>query len=160
MISGLAFASYEDTSSQSPSIVCGSGSLDSMSFKVLSSVHMAQAAAAQDPSQELVQAPEQGIETGKSPEHGELGNALESGSKEKVVSLFKKDAQAEVEARKRLGLVESGEKQISPEIVSPIEAANDNSYNKIEEAESLAIKQVDMALGEPANEAPPAPVAA
>lgn len=121
---------------------------------------MAQAAAAQDLSQEQVQAPEQGIETAKSPEHGELGSALESGSKDKVVNLFKKDAQAEVEARKRLGLLETTEKQVSPEIASKIEVANDNSYKQIAEAEDLAIKQVDVALGEPANEAPPTPVAA
>jgi hypothetical protein len=118
---------------------------------------MAQAAAAQDLSQEHLQAPETGVETGSSPEKAELGKALEGGA-DNVISLFKGKAEKEKEALQRLGQLEETDKQFSPEISAKIQAANDTSYAKVDELTNKTVELVKVLSGEEIPAVTPAPV--
>jgi hypothetical protein len=138
-------------------MVWGSGSLDSMWFKVLSSVHMAQAAAAQDLSQEQVSAPETQAEAATSPEKGELGKAMEAGTA-KVYDFLKFKADKAKADAKNLGTLETAEVQFSPEISKQIESANDDSYKKIDDLTAKTIELVKVVSGEEIAEIAPTPV--
>jgi len=131
---------------------------------------MAQAATAQDLSPQPLAEQEIRPEAKTTPEKGELGKALESGSKETVVGIFKKDSAAAKEAIQRLDVSPDDlnpefmtSEPVAQDLVGKVKAAGEQSAKKVEEAEALALKSVEMATGAPvANEAPaamPAPAA-
>ncbi len=128
---------------------------------------MAQAARAIQPADEQEQLPQQEarLETKSTPEHSPVEKALESGSPEKVVSIFRGKAVEEVAALKRLGKAEVNPQilPVTPEVqavMSQMEAANDSAYQKVKATEAKAVETVQKAMGVAAPEAAPAPTPA
>jgi hypothetical protein len=139
-----------------------------MWFKVLLSVHMPQVAVDQNLSEEQLPAQEEAAKAPKTPEKGKLGEALESGDKEKILGIFGKDTAAAEDAIMRLNVSQDdvspaflNEVPSAKAIVESVKGAHDHAIKQTKEAESLAIEQVSAAMGETGpvtSEATPAPV--
>ncbi len=84
--------------------------------------------------------------------------ALNGGSPEKIVSIFKGRGKEERAALKRLGAVEPQEAEAAPEVAAHIEEANTTATQKIDAAEKTALASIESLLGAlpvPANDVSP-----
>lgn len=85
------------------------------------------------------------------PERAErpIEQALESGSPEKIVSIFQRRAAEEKQARERLGLVEPEEAEAVPEEAARVAEVTEQTHQKIDEVTSTTLMEVQALLGTP-----------
>lgn len=91
------------------------------------------------------------IERASAPERVETAveKALESGSTENVINIFKGRAEEEKQALERLGVLEPEEAEAVPEQASRVTELTEQARRKIDQAATTALEEVKSLLGTP-----------